>query len=118
MILPYIAIALFIVGIFMIIFRQEAIQDFKDDIIILEWHLKCPPSQFNYEAIRNMFSQVSGMSFIDEKRLDADLFIFCDKYREYIAKDFQGFAHQYRTFIKRHFIDFAKRFPEMIENVK
>lgn len=116
MTLIYIAIVLFIIGIFIILFRQTAISDFKDDIIFLEWHLKYPPSQLNYEALRNLFSQVSGMSFIDEKRLDDDLFIFCDKYRDYIAKDFEGFAHQYRAFIKRHCIDFYKMFPEI--NVK
>jgi len=112
----YIIGAIFIIGILIFFFRQEAIQRFKDDIIIAEAYLKCPPSQLNYEYLRSLFNQVSGLSFIDEKRLDDDLFIFVDKYREYIAKDFEGFTHQYRAFIKRHCIDFYKMFPEI--NVK
>jgi hypothetical protein len=116
MTLYYIIGAITIIGIFLFLFRHEAIERFHDEIILLEWHLRCPPSQKNYEALRGMFSRVWGMSFRDEQRLDDDLWLFCDKYRDYIAKDFEDFAHQYRGFIKRHFITFAKRFPELIDN--
>lgn len=118
MTLLYILIGIFIVGVFILLFRQESIQRFKDDIIVAEAYLKCPPSQLNYEYLRELFNQVTGLSYIDKERLDHDLMKFCDKYGEYIAKDFEDFTHQYRGFIKRHFIYFARLFPEKIVEVK